>query len=379
MCAEDVKPLIIGITGNIATGKSVILRMLANAGALTIDADLLAHRMLYPGGPAYQPVIDTFGSLILTENQLISNQKLGEIVFQQPDRLQQLEALVHPPVIKAIHKRVEAATTPVVAIEAIKLLEAGLAQYCDQVWVSHAAYDLQVERLGKSRGMTEQKAKSRINLQSPQADKLSQADIIINTEGTFKDTWEKTHKALNDTIQTLNTASKAHLNNSLYATPMTVNSVPVAQLESSWRNYTNTLEIALYTFLGTKKVIPIIRKTDLMAFLICNDWNFTSVLEQIYPERFLMDSPELVLDSYEKVAQIAQSEILLISERTIRQLPHSQFAPGYARCQIDLIDYPAWQKAAQKAETGWKSPIWSKVLTQPFELSDQPIFEKSSN
>jgi dephospho-CoA kinase len=86
MYAKNDKPFIIGITGNIATGKSVILRMLANTGALAIDADLLAHRMLYPGGPAYQPVIETFGLDILTDDQMISNQKIwGKLSSMNPN------------------------------------------------------------------------------------------------------------------------------------------------------------------------------------------------------------------------------------------------------------------------------------------------------
>ncbi len=109
--------LLIGLTGNIATGKSVVRRMLVNHGALGLDADLIAHRTQYPGGKAYQAIINTFGSDILSPEKEISRAKLGEIVFADPDRLIVLEALVHPAVTADIEERIEQATLPIVVIE----------------------------------------------------------------------------------------------------------------------------------------------------------------------------------------------------------------------------------------------------------------------
>jgi dephospho-CoA kinase len=375
MYAKDDKPFIIGITGNIATGKSVILRMLANTGALAIDADLLAHRMLYPGGPAYQPVIDAFGLDILTDDQMISNQKLGQIVFHDPKRLRQLEALVHPPVINAIHKRVQAAKTPIVAIEAIKLLESGLADYCDQVWVSHASYDHQVQRLLNSRGLTEEQARTRIKLQPPQASKLSRADVIISTEGSFKDTWERTQKALNDTIQVSNKDAPAHINNSPDNIAKTVNSFSVAQLESSWQVLSNTSVTTLYVNLGSKKVILIVKEETILAFVIWDNWNFTATLEKVYPPGYFQDAPELAFDAYEKHARIAQSEILLVSETVRENINPAHFPLEFTQHLPDSLFYPAWKTAANKAASNNKSHIWMKVLTEPYEILGEPIIE----
>lgn len=368
------KPLIIGITGNIATGKSVIRRMLGNAGALGIDADVLAHRMLYPGGPAYQAVINTFGTQILTDNQQISNQKLGEIVFKDPEHLQQLEALIHPPVINAIYKRIRAAKSPIIVIEAIKLLEVGLADLCDCVYVSHAAHNYQLQRLMSSRGMTEKQAEERINLQPPQSLKLSQADCIINTEGSFMDTWKRTQKALNDTIQALKNDKLQHINNSYDGMIKTVTSVSVLQLESSWRELSKQNIPILYEQLGMRKLFPVIKKKHIKAFVIWEDWNFTGILEAVYPIKILRQMPEVVFDAYEKHAHLAQTEILMISQSHIKGLESTLVQLGLTQGQTDELNYPAWKKSALKAKANHKSHIWVKILSQPLEILDEPVY-----
>jgi len=175
---------VIGITGNIATGKSVIRRMLSNLGVLGIDADTLANRMLYPGGKAYNQVIEIFGTEIKTDKDQISNKKLGQIVFNDPKALKQLEEVIHPGVIETTIKYAKTAHHPIISIEAIKLIESGLREYCDQIWVSHASFDLQMERLQKTRNLSAEEANSRISAQPLQIEKLSLADVIINTESS---------------------------------------------------------------------------------------------------------------------------------------------------------------------------------------------------
>jgi hypothetical protein len=270
---------------------------------------------------------------------------------------------------------VKVAKTPIVAIEAIKLLESGLANYCDQVWVSHASYAHQVQRLLNARGLTEEQAKTRIDLQPPQASKLSRADMIINTEGSFKDTWERTQKALNDTIQVSNKDAPAHINNSPDNISKTVNSFSVAQLESSWRDLSNTSVTTLYVHLGTKKVIPIVREETILAFVIWHNWNFTATLEKVYPPGYFQDASELVFDAYEKHARIAQSEILLVSETVREEINPAYFPFDFIQHQPDSLIYPAWKTAANKAAINNKSRVWMKVLTQPYELLGEPIIE----
>ena len=134
---------VIGLTGNIATGKSVVCKMLEHLGAYSIDADALSHRAIAKGAPGYQTVLDTFGKWILGSDGEIDRGKLGRLVFNDPEALQQLELIVHPLVEKAVDVMIKRAGQPVIVLEAIKLLEGNLASGCDAIWVSYASESIQ--------------------------------------------------------------------------------------------------------------------------------------------------------------------------------------------------------------------------------------------
>ena len=360
----------IGITGNIATGKSVIRRMLANTGVFGIDADGLANRMIYPGGRAYQQVIEAFGPGIKSDQHTISNKKLGLIVFNDRERLQQLESLIHPPVIEAILKRIKTAQQRVASIEAIKLLESDLGTHCDQIWVSHASYSHQMRRLEKLRGLTEDEASTRIRAQSPQIEKLSQADVIINTEASFKDTWLRTCNALNDTIQSVKLSAPLYIKISQDWVGTTVNTLPAAQLESAWEKLTGQDQASLYEHLGMEMVLMLLKDEQIRAFMIWDNWNFTGTLKRVYPEDLIASQPAVVYQAFEEHAHIYQTEILLLDGNLVSGLGNEPEQFGYDHQHSKNITYPAWQIAARKAEINDRSKIWQKVLAQPYEMED---------
>ena len=182
---------VIGLTGNIATGKSVVRKMLEHLGAYTIDADRLAHRAIAKGAPGYQPVIDTFGKWILGPDGEIDRKKLASIVFSDPEALQRLEAIVHPLVGQAVDWLVRRSPRQVIVIEAIKLLESDLKDMCDSIWVVDASPRAQLQRLMRKRGMSEAEARRRIAAQPPQAEKVAAADVVIRNDGSFEDTWKQ--------------------------------------------------------------------------------------------------------------------------------------------------------------------------------------------
>jgi dephospho-CoA kinase len=186
---------IIGLTGNIATGKSVVRKMLEHLGAYGIDADALAHRVIAKGAPGYQPVLSTFGRWILNENAEIDRQKLGHLVFSDPDALVQLENIIHPFVNQAIDLIVKRARQRTIVIEAIKLLETGLAGACDTIWTTYSPEKTQLARLMNKRAMTEAEAIKRIHAQSSQQDKLDKATVTIQNVGSFEDTWQQVQAA----------------------------------------------------------------------------------------------------------------------------------------------------------------------------------------
>jgi dephospho-CoA kinase len=186
---------VIGLTGNIATGKSVVRRMLEHLGAYTIDADALAHRTYAKGAPGYQQVVDRFGKWLVNKEGEIDRGKLGSLVFGSPDAMRQLEAVVHPLVIQAAEILIKRAPQPVVVIEAIKLLEGDLRRFCDSIWVTNATEEVQVERLIRKRGMKRGQALERIRLQSPQSAKLAAANVVIANTGSYDELWKQVNAA----------------------------------------------------------------------------------------------------------------------------------------------------------------------------------------
>jgi dephospho-CoA kinase len=178
--------LVIGLTGNIATGKSSILDYLSRLGAYVIDADKLAHQAMTPDGPAYQAVVAEFGPAILNPDKTINRKALGQIVFTNADLLNKLEQIVHPAVFAMTVKLAEAAPSSVIVLEAVKLLEAGpMFSQCDEVWVVTTRPEVQLRRLMENRGMDEATARQRMGMQSPQAAKINQADRVIDNSGTL--------------------------------------------------------------------------------------------------------------------------------------------------------------------------------------------------
>lgn len=182
---------VIGLTGNIAVGKSVVRQMLQHLGAYTIDADALSHQVMMPGAPAYQPIIDTFGRFMLDGEGRINRARLGALVFALPEALTTLESLVHPSVNQAINALISRSKQGVVVVEAIKLLEGNLANAVDAVWVVDASPETQLKRLLEKRKMSVDEARKRIMAQRPQAEKLTRADVIIMNDGNVEETWKQ--------------------------------------------------------------------------------------------------------------------------------------------------------------------------------------------
>lgn len=182
---------VIGLTGNIATGKSVVRKMLEHLGAYGIDADALSHRAMSKGAPGYQPIIEQFGKWIIGPDGQIDRARLGRVVFSDPAALAILESIVHPLVSQAIDMIVNRTTQNVIVIEAIKLVESGIHKNCDSLWVSVASPNVQLSRLVQNRKMTEADARARIMAQPSQEQKAQLANVVIKNMGSFEDTWKQ--------------------------------------------------------------------------------------------------------------------------------------------------------------------------------------------
>lgn len=182
---------VIGLTGNIGTGKSVVRRMLEHLGAYGIDADALAHRTIARGAPGFQAVVELFGKWIVNDEGEIDRGRLGRVVFSDPQALASLEGIIHPLVDQAVEFLVKRAPHPVVVIEAIKLLESNLTQKCDSIWVVYAPKDVQLARLTQRRRMPRAEAIQRIEAQPPQEQKVKAAKIVIHNVGSIEETWKQ--------------------------------------------------------------------------------------------------------------------------------------------------------------------------------------------
>ena len=338
---------IIGITGNIATGKSVVRRMLANLGALGVDADDVAHRVIYPGGPAYQPVLEAFGEGILDEQGRIARPRLGKIVFQNPQKLQQLEAIIHPAVTRAIQARLDRAAAPLAAVEAIKLLESDLAELCDQVWVSHASEARQMARLVQTRGLSTEDAQHRMDAQPPQAQKLACADVVITTEGSFVDTWTQIRRALNDTIQ-LKTNE-----------PQPWPATALRACQELWK--AQGKRHSLYQALGSQMLLPLMVEDRLAALAIWQDGNFTAALTEVLPPGGW--DTDALLQAFQAQAEGQACECLFLPNG----LADDPRQHGYVQMPPARLGYPAWVTAGERSLAQGESEIWAKALAQPVE------------
>lgn len=186
---------IIGLTGNIATGKSVVRRMLEHLGAYTIDADALSHRAIAKDAPGYKPVLETFGKWILDPDEQINRSKLSSLVFRETEALIKLENIIHPLVEQAVEILIQRASQKVVVIEAIKLVESNLRLACDSIWVTYAPEDVQLNRLVRKRNMSRDNALERIHSQGAQSEKIERANVVIRNTGTYEELWKQVTSA----------------------------------------------------------------------------------------------------------------------------------------------------------------------------------------
>ncbi len=182
------RPYVIGLTGNIACGKSLVLRTLAELGAETIDADQVAREVMSRESAVLAEVARAFGPEVMNPDGSLDRRALARIVFSDPQQLARLEAIVHPPVVELIRRRLAESRSPVVVIDAIKLFEASLASDCDEVWVVTCTPEQQLARLMARDRISQEEALLRIRAQPPQEEKVRRADRVIDNSGTIEDT-----------------------------------------------------------------------------------------------------------------------------------------------------------------------------------------------
>jgi dephospho-CoA kinase len=175
--------LIVGLTGGIGAGKSEVSRLLVEHGAHLVDADRIAREVVEPGTPGLAAVVEAFGESVLAADGSLDRPKLGEIVFADPERRAVLNGIVHPLVgARSAELQSQAPQDGVVVHDVPLLTENGLAELYDLVIVVDVEPRTQVERLVRSRGMSEEEARARMAAQAGREERLAVADIVIDNE-----------------------------------------------------------------------------------------------------------------------------------------------------------------------------------------------------
>ena len=201
MSQAHARPFLLGLTGNIACGKSSVGQLLARRYAADyVDADRLVHALYAAGTPETAAIVRRFGSHLLGPDGTVDRRRLGDAVLGQPQALRDLERILDPGVRSAIEHRLATSQAAVVVLDAIRLIEGGLAARCDAVWVVVCDPALQQLRLQSSRAMTAEQAALRIAAQRPQAEKIKHATAVIRTDGTLDDLARQVDSAWQHTV-----------------------------------------------------------------------------------------------------------------------------------------------------------------------------------
>lgn len=181
----------VGLTGGVACGKTTVATMFEKRGAHVALADVLAHNLFEPGNEVYEKVVEHFGPEVLNEDQTISRPKLANVAF--PERIQELNAIVHPVVIRLqdewMHEIEQRESRAIAIVEAALMIEAGAHKRFDKLIVVTCGFDQKIDRFAERARMSPDEAcadvQRRMQAQLPEEEKIRLADYVIDNSGSF--------------------------------------------------------------------------------------------------------------------------------------------------------------------------------------------------
>lgn len=361
---------VIGLTGNIATGKSVVRRMLEHLGAYGIDADALAHRAMAKGAPGYQPVLNTFGSWILSDTGQIDRGRLGKIVFSDAEALRRLEEIIHPLVSQAVDYLVRHAYQPVVVIEAIKLIESSLSKSCDRVWVVYASPEVQVRRLIERRKMNMESARQRVLAQPAQEIKVKAAHTVIKNEGSIEDLWVQVNQAWKKlpighavkelgAVQPLATGELQVVR----ARPRDAEEI-AALINRIHPSDTRVTREEIVEAFGDKAFLLLRRGRETVGLIGWKVENLVSRSDGIFiqPGIPVSEALQAMLTEVERASQELQCEVSLLFVPPDWQVYQGEFLRmGYQPSSIEALSVRAWQEAARESQPADTALYYKKL------------------
>jgi dephospho-CoA kinase len=193
-----MRPLVIGVTGGIASGKSTVLEELARLGAVTVSADEIARRVTEPDGPAYPLVVEAFGKKVVGPEGRLDRSALAARIFADPNERKRLEAILHPVILDEVRRELDAFRAhppndpPIAAVEIPLLYEVGAEGLVDLVLVVAVEHERQIQRLKQRKSWTDAVIQDALRSQMPLAEKAARADAVIHTDGDLADTQAQT-------------------------------------------------------------------------------------------------------------------------------------------------------------------------------------------
>lgn len=199
---KQVNKKVIGITGGIGCGKSVVMSLLEEKyKAAVLLSDLIAHDLMKPGEANYKAILETFGEFLAGEDGEIDRKKLGSIVFSDPEQLRILNSITHPNVIKETQRRIELNSQKdeidFICLESALLLDTELVSLCDEIWYIYANEETRIERLIEGRGYTREHCLEVMEKQMPEDEFRRKSDHVIDNSGTV----EETEKQIIETLK----------------------------------------------------------------------------------------------------------------------------------------------------------------------------------
>jgi phosphopantetheine adenylyltransferase / dephospho-CoA kinase len=204
------RPYIIGMIGGIASGKSKMTERFHIMGAGVIDCDKLAHMLYEPGEECYQAIIDNFGYEILESSGKIDRRKLGDVVFSKKERLEQLNGIVWPNLLKKAKEHIkelhETEGKQIVILEAAVLLQAGWDLECHEIWSCIIPKEVAVERIMNRNNLTEDEAKARIAAQVKNSVVVANSNVVFSSLWSYEYSQIQAEKAWSELLQRLNIA-----------------------------------------------------------------------------------------------------------------------------------------------------------------------------
>jgi dephospho-CoA kinase len=323
-----------------------------------------------PGAPAHQPVIEYFGRRILTPDGQIDRKKLASVVFDNPDDLEALEQIVHPIVLPVIDLLIRRAKQPVVAVEAIKLIESGLADECDALWVVTASESVQIHRLMHVRQMTEVEARRRVEVQPPQAEKEARASTIIQNAGGYEETWSQVEEHWNALLGIAPTPPRPEVAiEPAVAEPPGGVIPPDAEVSVVRGGPGDAQTIA--DFISRMQGVALSRTDVIMrfgqkAYMLAQavgqtvglaGWqveNLVTRIDELYlaPDAPVETTINRLVDRIESASNDLQSEVslLFIDEHSPQAWINVLQARGYEPRAVPEIRVPDWREAAEEAQ-----------------------------